>query len=152
MKNFLVLTALIALISCQPSDKQSVSGKLQNGEGKKIALIGYDSKGQADTLGSTVLNSSGDFNFPVAGKKLTFYTLAIQDNGSLILAFDSTESPVITGDLHYINRNYSVSGSPSSERIKNLFVASRQFEVAMDSTMKLMQSSESIQNDEDRSN
>ncbi len=150
MKYVLILCTALSVMACQSNGQQSVKGKIVNGEGKKVSLIGYSVKGEPDTLGTALLNAEGDFEIPVKGGRLNFYSLALQDNGSLILAFDSIHSPEVTGDMDYINRDYQVSGSPESERIRDLFVTSRGFELRMDSTMKLMQSPESIQNESER--
>lgn len=142
MKNKLILvSALASLIvtSCanKMSEEQTVSGTIQNAAGKQVDLIGFVD-GEPDTLATQTLNESGQFSMPVNTGRLSFYQLAVEDNGALVLVFDSTESPVIEADLHYINQKYSVTGSEDSERICELFNHSVDYETELDSTMKLM--------------
>ncbi len=142
MKNkFLLVLAFVSLIVTSCSDKssedQTVSGKIENAAGKQLDLIGFVS-GEPDTIGTQILTESGEFSIPVNTGRLSFYQLAVEDNGALVLVFDSTESPVIEADLHYINQKYSVRGSEDSERICELFNNSVDYETELDSTMKLM--------------
>jgi len=136
----LSIFALIFLIlsSCTPSNEvQTVSGKIDNAAGKQVDLIGFVD-GEADTIGTQVLPESGEFSIPVDGGRLAFYQLAVENNGALVLAFDSSESPKIKADLHYINQKYSVKDAPDSERICQLFNKSVDYETKLDSAMKLM--------------
>lgn len=144
--------ALIILIisSCKESnDQQSVSGKIDNASGKQVDLIGFVN-GEPDTIGTQVLSESGEFSIPVNGGRLSFYQLAVENNGALVLAFDSTESPVVEADLHYINQNYSVSGSEDSKRISELFNKSVSYETRLDSSMKLMREAAKTGNNAER--
>jgi hypothetical protein len=119
------------------NEEQTVSGKIDNASGKQVDLIGFVN-GEPDTIGTQVLTESGEFSIPVNAGRLAFYQLAVENNGALVLAFDSTESPRIEADLHYINQKYSVQGSKDSERICELFNNSVTYETELDSTMKLM--------------
>jgi peroxiredoxin len=135
MKKISVLIILVAGIlaaSCAKKQQQTVSGKIVNGAGKSLSLISYVN-GKPDTLSSTVLTKEGNFSFPVSTGKMDFYSLAVEDNGALILAFDSTESPVVEADVFYINRTYEIQNSKESKRIRDLFVASMNFEQKLDS-------------------
>jgi len=136
-----IASALIILIaySCAntKNEQQTVSGKIDNASGRQIDLIGFVN-GEPDTLGTEVLNESGEFSISVNTGRLSFYQLAVENNGALVLVFDSTESPVIEADLHYINKKYSVKGSKDSERICELFNQSVDYETKLDSAMKLM--------------
>jgi len=129
---------ILVISSCkQTNDQQTVSGKIDNATGKQVDLIGFVN-GEPDTIGTQVLSESGEFSIPVDGGRLSFYQLAVENNGALVLAFDSTESPVVEANLHYINQNYTVSGSEDSKRISQLFNKSVNYETKLDSSMKLM--------------
>lgn len=151
MKNlFLAALALpIILWSCGGSQQQSVSGTVTNNEGQTISLIGYVN-GQPDTVGTATPDASGNFSIPVNGGRLAFYTLSLGDNGALVLAFDSTQSPVVQVDMETAHKTYEVSGSKDSEDLRNLFVNSVQYETAMDSTMKILQSQAASANGDER--
>lgn len=135
---FALVILLVASCSNSANKEQTVSGKIINASGKQVDLIGFVN-GEPDTIGTQVLPESGEFSIPVKAGRLSFYQLAVENNGALVLAFDSTESPRIEADLHYINQEYSVQGSPDSERICQLFNNSVNYETELDSTMKLMQ-------------
>jgi peroxiredoxin len=132
-----LLVMIAAACSNSGNEEQTVSGKIENATGKQIDLIGFVN-GEPDTIGTQVLSESGEFSIPVDGGRLSFYQLAVENNGALVLAFDSTESPRVEADLHYINKEYSVQGSKDSERICELFNNSVAYETELDSTMKLM--------------
>lgn len=136
----LFASSILIISACtQSNDVQTVSGKIENASGKQVDLIGFVN-GEPDTMGTEILPESGEFSIPVDGGRLAFYQLAVEDNGALVLAFDSTESPKIKADLHYINQRYSVQDSPDSERICQLFNNSVDYETKLDSAMKLMRS------------
>ena len=109
--NLLISVILLTLlIACEGKKQQTVSGAIVNGEGKELSLMAYRN-GQPDTLSRIILTADGNFSIPVSTGKMDFYTLSVEDNGALILAFDSTESPVIEADVFYINRTYKISNS-----------------------------------------
>ncbi|MFN2429384.1 MAG: redoxin domain-containing protein [Cryomorphaceae bacterium] len=135
---FLALLAVLFTVSCaDQQDDQTISGTLTNAEGKKVSLVGFVN-GEPDTLGSATLGAEGNFEIPINTGRLSFYNLVVEDNGAIVLAFDSTESPVVSADVDYINKKYEVSGSKDSERIRDVFVKSVKYETKLDSTMKIL--------------
>ncbi len=135
---FLALLAVLFTISCaDEQNSQTISGTLTNAEGKKVSLVGFVN-GEPDTLGSATLGAEGNFEIPINTGRLSFYNLVVEDNGAIVLAFDSTESPVVSADVDYINKKYEVSGSKDSERIRDVFVTSVKYESKLDSTMKIL--------------
>lgn len=144
--SFFAILATVLIASCaNESDNQTISGTLTNAEGKEVSLVGFVN-GQPDTLGSATLGADGNFEIPINTGRLSFYNLTVEDNGAIVLAFDSTESPVISADVDYINKKYEVSGSKDSERIRDVFVSSVKYETKLDSTMKVLR--EATQNRE----
>lgn len=141
MKRLILANIIIAatLWSCGVNDSQSVNGTIINGEGKTISLLGYDAAGTPDTLGQVLLDASGNFEIPVKAGRLSFYTLLLGENGALVLAFDSTQSPKITADINTVYSTYDVSDSKDSEGIRDLFVNSVAYEAELDSMMKELQ-------------
>jgi len=144
--SFTAFVAALIIVACaNESNRQTISGTLTNAEGKKVSLVGFVN-GQPDTLGSATLGSDGNFEIPISTGRLSFYNLVVEDNGAIVLAFDSTESPVVSADVDYINRTYEISGSEDSERIRDVFVSSVKYETKLDSTMKVLR--EATQNRE----
>jgi len=141
---------ILIISSCKESnDEQTVSGTIDNASGKQVDLIGFVN-GEPDTIGTQVLSESGEFSIPVDGGRLSFYQLAVENNGALVLAFDSTESPVVEADLHYINQKYTVEGSEDSKRISELFNNSVSYETRLDSSMQLMREAAKTGNNAER--
>lgn len=141
MMRFTLANIIIAatLWSCAGTETQTVSGTILNGEGKTISLLGYDATGTPDTLGQVVLDATGNFEIPINAGRLSFYTLVLDNNGALVLAFDSTQSPVVTADINSVHSVYEISGSKDSEEIRDLFVNSVVYETELDSMMKVLQ-------------
>lgn len=141
MRNSIIAATTILLIasSCGSSNKeQTVSGKIDNAEGQQVSLIGFPN-GQPDTLGTSTLAADGEFSFPVNGGKLAFYTLTIGDEASVVLAFDSTESPIVTANFPDIKKDYQIANSKDSEAIRDSYVKSYYYETTLDSLMKNLQ-------------
>lgn len=138
VKTLFALFVILVLSACSRTNQtQTVSGKIENGSGKQVDLIGFET-GEADTLSTQVLPESGEFSLKVDAGRLAFYQLAVEDKGAIVLAFDSTESPVVEADIKTINKNYSVKGSEDSRRISQLFNKSVVYENKLDSAMKIM--------------
>lgn len=142
MKNLIFTSATFILLasacSSPSSEAQTVSGKIDNAEGQQVTLIGFP-KGQPDTLGTTALTTEGEFSFNVNGGNLAFYTLNIGQEGSVVLAFDSTQSPHVTADFQELKKEYQVADSKDSQEIRDLYVKSYYYETSLDSTMKKLQ-------------
>ncbi|WP_204336815.1 peroxiredoxin family protein [Cryomorpha ignava] len=142
MKKLIFASTIILLIasSCgsTSSKEQTVSGKIDNAEGQQITLIGYP-KGQPDTLGSKTLTADGAFSFNVSGGNIAFYTLNVGNEGSVVLAFDSTQSPQVTANYPEIKKDYQIADSKESKEIRDLYVKSYYYETTLDSVMKALQ-------------
>ena len=141
MRNSIIASAAILLIAgaCGSSNKeQTVSGKIDNAEGQQVTLIGFP-KGQADTLGAKTLTADGEFSFNVNGGNLAFYTLNVGEDASVVLAFDSTESPRVTANFTEIKKDYQIANSRDSKAIRDSYVKSYYYETTLDSLMKELQ-------------
>ena len=154
MKNIsiamLAVVFLTAACSNNSSNKaQTLSGTIANAEGQQVTLIGFP-KGQPDTLGTKFLTASGDFSFPVNAGPLAFYSLYVGESESIVLAFDSTQSPVVTADFTTITSTYDVSNSKDSENIRDSYVESYNFEKTLDSTMAALQEAAQSQDNDAR--
>ncbi len=149
---FGIALAFFTLItSCtETNDQPTVSGILTDAEGLKLSLMGFNNN-KTDTLESKVLDKSGTFNFSAPSEGLNFYALILETKGSIILAFDSTESPMITASASELTTNYEVTGSQQSENIRELFVASGRYERSLDSTMTALRESATSGDDQKRS-
>lgn len=152
MKSLIISTSLLLFIlaSCTPQkNEQTVSGTISNAEGKQITLLGFP-QGQPDTLGTKTLTGDGAFSFPVNTGNLAFYALNVGEEGSMVLAFDSTQSPKVTADYTTIKKSYDVSNSKDSKEIRDLYIKSIAYETKLDSLMKSLQAAAKNQEDEKR--
>lgn len=147
-----MLAVVFLSAACSPTTdtkNQTLSGTIANAEGQEISLVGFP-KGQPDTIGTAVLTAEGEFSFPVNARQLAFYSLNVGGTETIILAFDSTQSPVITADFTTITSSYDVSNSKDSKDIRNSYVESYSYEMALDSLMKELQQAAENQNNEAR--
>lgn len=149
---FLALSifGIIIFQGCNPKNATpTVTGEIRNANGEQITLIGFDN-GRPDTLGTQMLAKDGSFSFTVPPARLDFYNLTLDGKGSIILAFDSTQSPVIEADADHIPGDYTVSGSKDSEDLRDFQVKSYAYEVTLDSLMKNLQKATHEHNNEER--
>lgn len=148
----LSILAISFIASCgNQSNGPSVSGTIDNASGRTVSLIGFDA-GQPDTVGTAVLGDDGKFNISVVAGKLAFYQLAIGQSGSIVLAFDSTQSPVVNANLENVNVTYEVSNSKDSKALRDLFVNSVPYEKQLDSLMSGLRKATEERNNTDRLN
>lgn len=144
------LLTTVLLSGCNPeNESQTVSGTIENASGETIRLMGF-TNGQADTLASQVLTDDGSFSFPVAAGILSFYSLTVDGKGNIVLAFDSTQSPVITADLNTMKEDYKVEGSKDSKALRDLYVETIPFEKELDSLKRKLQTAAKTRNTADR--
>ncbi len=152
IKAFVPLVALVSIAGCSSnSNIPTVSGTIEHAAGRKISLIGFN-EGQTDTVATAVLGDDGKFSIPVNAGPLSFYALSIGQSGSIVLAFDSTQSPVIDADLEDVNETYEVSNSKDSKEIRDLFVNVVPYERQMDSLRSLLQNATKEKNNSGRLN
>lgn len=152
INSILMICAMAAFVSCaQKNKEQTVSGTIENAAGEKISLIGF-TNGKPDTLKSQQLTADGDFSLPIDAGVLSFYGLNIGDKGTIVLAFDSTQSPVVKADAEQIGERYQVSGSEDSKALRDLFVESVKYEKALDSLMTKLQTATKNKNNTERLN
>jgi len=142
-KRFLLCFAAGAVVAaCAPEEKSGteVTGTIHNAEGEEVVLLHY-AAAEPDTIGSTVLDASGNFSFETSPGRLNFYTLAVgEDLPPIFMAFDSTDHKVeITADLETLDKTYEVSGSTDTKEVRDYFVKGTVYERRLDSTMQALQ-------------
>ncbi len=147
-RTLFIFSAFGLAVACNSnSNHTSVSGTIQNAEGKSVSLVTFPG-GQPDTVGNTVLGKNGNFSFDVDPGRLSFYTLTIESAKPIVLAFDSTSNVEITADLNTVNDTYEVKGSKDSEKIRDYFINGTKYEKSMDSTMQALQAAASAGDDD----
>jgi peroxiredoxin len=121
MKNRIViclaLTAAVVVTSCKDATKFTISGKLDNaGAVKKVYLLAADSA-QVSIVDSTNIGSGNNFTFKRNAPYANLYKLRIGSNIYDIVA-QNGDNITFKTDLANVNHEYEISGSETSEKIK----------------------------------
>ena len=120
MKNrFIACLALSAtlLASCKDSSTFTISGKLEHPVSlKKVFLMVADST-QVNIIDSTAIDANNEFKFKHAAPYANLYKLRIGGNIYDLIAKNGDDIK-FNADMADVNHTYDVSGSESSEKIK----------------------------------
>lgn len=115
----LLIMGIIALSSCNTEPKFGVKGIITDADGKTLYLesSGIEKTGVLDSI---KLKSNGEFNFKQARPESPeFYRLRIADK-IINFSVDSTEVLDVKADYNNFSSGYSIEGSESSTKIKEL--------------------------------
>lgn len=134
-----VFVALFAMACTETNKEQTISGTIENAEGLDVSVIGFTSKGQPDTLATTTLPASGEFSLPIKTGRLGFFVFEVGEYSNIVLAFDSTQSPVVNADYNTMLETYEIKNSKDSKDIRDTYVGSYPYLFKMDSLMQGMQ-------------
>jgi len=139
MKYLIFACSLLLFISCDTESQKSpgISGNLENGAGKTIALNHIKNNSNVQ-LESVQIGEKGKFAFNQKPGKFDFYTLSIGED-QIILLTDSTESTEVTGDLNDLLGSYDITGSEHSKVLRDYYAGSSDFRQKMDSIQKTFQ-------------
>ena len=124
MKRFSFIAAVAALVltSCSHEPKFTVEGTIAGAQDSTLYLFHRSMSGTV-LLDSVKADENGHFSISAAAPDSPdLYILSVGQQGREYLNFsvDSTETITINGKLPALAQNYSVSGSPSSEKIRQL--------------------------------
>ncbi len=130
MKGLSIITlglAGIALSACHSGEQGTISGTLKGGEGKTVYLESFANNRSVFT-DSTVIGSDGSFSLhPNQPLSKDFYRLFISEDDFVTLIADSTECPVITGELGKLDETLRIQGSMDSEVLRDLEIKLKPF-------------------------
>lgn len=135
-KNILYLLLAALSFSCSSDKQAKINGSFLGHKEQSVYLELISTSGRS-IIDSTLTNTKGDFRFKVdlPTSTPTFYNVKI-DNASIPLIISPREK-VALRSLGSIDKNYSVSGSLSSELIK-------EFNTMMNSSIKQLDSLSNI--------
>ncbi|MBN2698085.1 MAG: AhpC/TSA family protein [Bacteroidales bacterium] len=136
MKRILIFL-FILLLGCNHRERIHVSGIINNGEGKGLKIQQLESDRLSD-LDSLVIHKNRSFKFSV---KLHSPELLIlrNDEGAIInLLATPGESIRIHSDYENFGRDYEVTGSPGSEKIRELVIRLGETRHALDSLFEII--------------
>lgn len=133
---FLAFVLIAALVcSCNSGSTFTIEGQVSDADGKKLYLEAARIDGVA-LIDSVKLKGNGSFKFrqPRAATP-EFYRLRV-DHKIINLAVDSTEVITVNAPYDGFTTEYTVSGSPDSENIKELTLMQIQLQKKMDELLK----------------
>lgn len=119
---FACLLGLFFATGCSQKGKTTISGHISGAEDKTIYLEAMGLT-KSDTIASAKISGDGYFKFTEKLPRLPeFYRLKLDDQ-MITLGIDSISHIEVTADYNSFATGYSVSGSPSSTAIKEIFLA-----------------------------
>ena len=139
MKKIVVMAfAMAALSACDSEPKFKVEGEVTGAEGKMLYLEASALEGIVP-LDSVKLNAGGAYTFKEARPESPeFYRLRVEDK-IINFSVDSTETDRINAGYDNFATDYTVEGSPSSEKIKELSLKQLQLQNKVDELYRAMQ-------------
>lgn len=137
--SFLALVVLL-LSACNSGSTFTVDGRVSDADGKKLYLEASQIDGVV-VLDSVKLKGDGSFKFKQPKPESPeFYRLRV-DEKIINFSVDSTETVTITAPFAGFTTEYTVAGSPDSEKIKELTLKQMQLQKDMNALFKDAQSS-----------
>lgn len=131
----LYLPLLIAAVACQ-DPSFTISGEIENGDGKTIVLEKPDHAGVWVAIDSAALKSNGKFSFsPAAPAAPEIYRLSL-DGNYVYFPVDSIESITMKGSASTFATSFTLSGSDNAkamERFEKELIASYPYLSNLDS-------------------
>lgn len=117
---YIAAAACAALLAaCHGGNEWTVSGKIE-GAGEQVMVLEASSNGRWYALDSVKLPASGSFS--ISHEAMGYpdiYRLRLADK-SLYFPIDSIESVNVVAKADAFDRDYTLSGSPSAERMMNV--------------------------------
>lgn len=123
-----LLAISILSAACQPAvDRFAVNGGITEADGKTLYLdhVAID---RVETVDSVKLGADGAFSFsqPAPGDCFDFYRLRVE-NQYVNLVIDSTETVTVKASLPTMQTGYTVEGSESCSKLKEIMLRQMQF-------------------------
>ena len=136
-KLFVLALAAIALGACNSEPNFKVEGEVAGADGKTLYLEASALEGIVP-MDSVKLSGSGTFSFKGnRPESPEFYRLRIE-NKMINFSVDSTETLRIKASYENFATDYTVEGSPNSEKIKELTLMQLQLQSKADALAKAM--------------
>ena len=135
LQNILILTALLAAVSCTRNPMATIEGNIAEAAGKTLYLdhIGIERTTVAD---SVKLKEDGRFRFRIAQPEcFDFYRLRIGKE-SVFLSVDSTETLTVKAALPTMSVAYEVEGSEDNLMLKRLVHKQSELQHAMQTLVR----------------
>ena len=116
----LIVTGAMMLAACDKAPKFQVEGTIEGAKDSILYLTLNGLEG-AQRLDSVKLKEDGTFSFKVTAPTESPEFYALQIGGHVInFAVDSTENITVTAQLPTMERDYTIEGNESSQKIKEI--------------------------------
>ena len=116
----LIMTGARMLAACDKAPKFQVEGTIEGAKDSMLYLTLNGLEG-AQRLDSVKLKEDGTFSFKVTAPTESPEFYALQIGGHVInFAVDSTENITVTAQLPTMERDYTIEGNESSQKIKEI--------------------------------
>ncbi len=116
----LIVTGAMMLAACDKAPKFQVEGTIEGAKDSMLYLTLNGLEG-AQRLDSVKLKEDGTFSFKVTAPTESPEFYALQIGGHVInFAVDSTENITVTAQLPTMERDYTIEGNESSQKIKEI--------------------------------
>ena len=116
----LIVTGAMMLAACDKAPKFQVEGTIEGAKDSMLYLTLNGLEG-AQWLDSVKLKEDGTFSFKVTAPTESPEFYALQIGGHVInFAVDSTENITVTAQLPTMERDYTIEGNESSQKIKEI--------------------------------
>ena len=116
----LIMTGAMMLAACDKAPKFQVEGTIEGAKDSMLYLTLNGLEG-AQRLDSVKLKEDGTFSFKVTAPTESPEFYALQIGGHVInFAVDSTENITVTAQLPTMERDYTIEGNESSQKIKEI--------------------------------
>lgn len=116
----LIVTGAMMLAACDKAPKFQVEGTIEEAKDSMLYLTLNGLEG-AQRLDSVKLKEDGTFSFKVTAPTESPEFYALQIGGHVInFAVDSTENITVTAQLPTMERDYTIEGNESSQKIKEI--------------------------------
>lgn len=114
-----LLLPVILLLSCGDQSGVSITGEIEEGQGKTLYLDRIELAGP-QTQDSTVMKSPGRFRFSAKITSPGFFRIRLEDNNFITLLAEPGERISVRANASNLPGTYEVSGSEGSALVKKL--------------------------------
>ena len=125
---FVAVVCVMLMAACKDKGPVfTVAGTISGAEGKTVVVF-HRSLSGLDSIDAVTLKSDGKYQFEVAAPDAPdFYLLRVDDQW-IPFSADSTEAITIDGKMPGLAWNYTVKGSESSEKIRQIMLMHNRFQ------------------------
>lgn len=116
------LFIVLSITSCN-KNKFTISGSI-NGCKNDTLYLEHFGLAKAGIIDSAIIKKNGKFKFKEPRPEYPDYYRLLLNNQKLIIGIDSTDKVVITGNKQNFATNFTVTGSKSTEQIRQLRISS----------------------------